>query len=98
RKRIKSPVEYALGAVRAIYHRYEEASANYRPRRQHALFSRWTTMGQALFAPPTVKGWPGGKVWLNTATVLERDNFAASLASGRLWWDDSEETPCPPHA
>jgi len=96
RKRIKSPVEYALGAVRAIYHRYEEASANYRPLPQQALIPRLTAMGQALFAPPNVKGWPGGKVWLNTATVLERDNFAASLATGRLWWDSTAKTPFTP--
>ena len=25
-------------------------------------------MGQELFAPPNVKGWPGGKAWLNTST------------------------------
>jgi hypothetical protein len=53
-------------------------------------------MGQALFAPPNVKGWPGGRVWLNTSTVLERANFAAALTSGRLWWDD--QTPFTPSA
>jgi hypothetical protein len=42
-------------------------------------------MGQQLFAPPNVKGWPGGRSWLNTSTVLERDNFAAALAMGSLW-------------
>jgi hypothetical protein len=42
-------------------------------------------MGQRLFAPPNVKGWPGGRSWLNTSTVLERDNFAEALATGSLW-------------
>jgi hypothetical protein len=42
-------------------------------------------MGQPLFAPPNVKGWPGGRDWLNTSTLLERDNFAAALSSGSLW-------------
>jgi hypothetical protein len=42
-------------------------------------------MGQQLFAPPNVKGWPCGRSWLNTSTVLERDNFAAALAMGTLW-------------
>ena len=27
----------------------------------------------------------GGRSWLNTSTVLERDNFAAALAMGTLW-------------
>jgi hypothetical protein len=42
-------------------------------------------MGQSLFAPPNVKGWPGGRAWLNTSTLLERDNFANALALGTLW-------------
>ena len=32
-----------------------------------------------------MKGWPGGRTWLNTSTVLERDNFAAALTSGTVW-------------
>ena len=39
-------------------------------------------MGQQLFAPPNVKGWEGGKAWLNTATVLARHNFAHALVNG----------------
>lgn len=42
-------------------------------------------MGQTLFAPPNVKGWPGGRTWLNTATVLERNNFASELVTGVVW-------------
>ena len=42
-------------------------------------------MGQTLFAPPNVKGWPGGPSWLNTSTLLERDNFAEALAMGTIW-------------
>jgi hypothetical protein len=48
-------------------------------------------MGQALFAPPNVKGWPGGSSWLNTSTVLERTNFAEALAMGTLWHHASSE-------
>ena len=39
-------------------------------------------MGQALFAPPNVKGWAGGQAWLNTATLLARHNFAHALVNG----------------
>ena len=38
-------------------------------------------MGQPLFAPPNVKGWPGGKSWLNSATILARQNFAQAMAA-----------------
>ena len=53
--------------------------------RSRSLVGRLSAMGQALFAPPNVKGWPGGRSWLNTSTVLERDNFAEALAMGTLW-------------
>jgi hypothetical protein len=97
RQRIKGPVEYVLGAVQAVYRRYDEKEADYRPLPQQVLVSRLEAMGQALFAPPNVKGWPGGKSWLNTSTLLERDNFAAALALGTLWTEGSQnaEDPLP---
>src|SRR5262249_17787092 len=73
RQRIKSPVEFALGAVQSVGQRLV------RPR---ALVSKMEAMGQQLFAPPNVKGWEGGRSWLNTATVLARHNFAQLLCSG----------------
>src|SRR5262249_12417580 len=85
RQRIKSPVEYVLGAVQAVYRRYSEDEADYRPLPQQVLVHWLNAMGQTLFAPPNVKGWPGGQAWLNTSTVLERDNFAADLATGTVW-------------
>ena len=85
RKRIKSPIEYVLGAVRTIYRRFDDSDAHYRPLAHQALIKWLGTMGQTLFAPPNVKGWPGARTWLNTSTVLERDNFASILASGVLW-------------
>jgi uncharacterized protein (DUF1800 family) len=94
RQRVKGPVEYVLGAVRAVYLRLEETDADYRPLPTKPLVGWITAMGQRLFEPPNVKGWPGGRAWLNTATVLERDNFAEALALGGLWGD----TGAPPRA
>jgi uncharacterized protein (DUF1800 family) len=85
RQRIKGPVEYVLGAVQAVYRRCSEGDADYRPLPQQVLVPRLEAMGQALFAPPNVKGWVGGRSWLNTATLLERANFAGALATGTLW-------------
>ena len=36
-------------------------------------------MGQALLAPPSVKGWDGEEVWINANTILQRYNFALDL-------------------
>jgi uncharacterized protein (DUF1800 family) len=49
-------------------------------------------MGQVLFYPPNVAGWPGGSSWINSSTLLTRINFAnaatqrsrATLASQTL--------------
>jgi hypothetical protein len=46
------------------------------------LASQVGAMGQQLFEPPNVKGWAGGRSWLNSATVLARNNFAQMVASG----------------
>jgi hypothetical protein len=36
-------------------------------------------MGQSLYRPPTVKGWAGGRHWINTATMVRRHNLIAAL-------------------
>jgi uncharacterized protein (DUF1800 family) len=91
RQRVKSPVEFVLGAVQAVYLRLDEGDADYRPLPAQVLVGRLAAMGQRLFAPPNVKGWPGGRAWLNTSTVLERDNFAEALALSTLWTRSSPE-------
>jgi uncharacterized protein (DUF1800 family) len=78
RQRIKSPVEFVLGTARATV----EGSLP-----QLVLIARLEAMGQSLFAPPNVKGWRGGRAWLNTSTMLARQNFAQAVAMGTLWKD-----------
>jgi hypothetical protein len=38
--------------------------------------------GQDLFHPPNVKGWDGGRNWLNSTTLLERGNWVADVVWG----------------
>jgi uncharacterized protein (DUF1800 family) len=41
-------------------------------------------MGQSLFDPPDVNGWPNNESWISSNTVVERVNFAtAALAQVR---------------
>jgi hypothetical protein len=82
RQRLKSPVEFVLGAARAVAHTTEEQDTVRLP--PGPLANRMAAMGQELFAPPNVKGWPHGRSWLNTATVLARNNFAGHVASGKV--------------
>jgi hypothetical protein len=78
RQRIKSPVEFIIGAIRAAWNVKEGVTLQPIP-------SHLEAMGQDLFAPPNVKGWVGGRAWLNTATVLARNNFAQMVASGNMF-------------
>jgi uncharacterized protein (DUF1800 family) len=39
-------------------------------------------MGQIPFFPPNVKGWDGGKSWINTATLTFRYKLAHQLVEG----------------
>jgi hypothetical protein len=73
-RRIKSPVEFVLGAVQAAWTG---------PVGTPGLAAAIGKMGQKLFAPPNVKGWPGGRAWLSTSTLLARNNFADEVAMGK---------------
>src|SRR4029079_6808525 len=76
RQRIKSPVEYVLGSVRAVVEG---------PISQQHLVTRVDALGQSLFTPPNVKGWPGAQAWINTSTLLARQNYNQRLVMGSLW-------------
>ena len=66
---IKSPLDLVLGAARALGGR-----ANLQ--RVGAAAAR---LGQDIFQPPSVKGWEGGRLWINSAMLLQRANFAGEL-------------------
>lgn len=70
---VKSPAEFIAGTARAL-----ELETNAQPFPASAQ-----RMGQTLFNPPNVAGWPGGARWFNTATWLERLNFVNRLLTTR---------------
>lgn len=72
-KRIRSPIEFVLGTVKAAWPG---------PCAPSDVIANLSAMGQDLFAPPNVKGWPGGRNWLNNSTLLARNNFAEWVAVG----------------
>jgi Protein of unknown function (DUF1800) len=71
RTKVKSPIEFAVGIVRSL-------EGNVGPL---SLANALETLGQVLFAPPSVKGWDGGATWLNGQTLLFRQNLALALTS-----------------
>ena len=73
-QRIKSPVELIVGAIRSLN----------TPARDLSILNDATDlMGQRLFFPPSVKGWEGGRSWINTSTYFVRQNVLAFLISGK---------------
>jgi uncharacterized protein (DUF1800 family) len=72
RRRVKSPVELAVGTVRALEILKPTVSSE-------ALAESTSRMGQTLYAPPSVAGWDGGATWINTTAMLNRTNLALAL-------------------
>jgi uncharacterized protein (DUF1800 family) len=72
RRRVKSPVELAVGTIRAM----EIVKPTVSP---EALAESCGRMGQTLYAPPSVAGWDGGPTWINTTAMLNRTNLALAL-------------------
>jgi uncharacterized protein (DUF1800 family) len=75
RQRVKSPVEFSAGLLRML----EVPRANVRIL---ALAAACDRQGQELFYPPNVRGWVGGRNWLNSATMLQRGNWANDVVWG----------------
>jgi len=69
-KQIKSPVELMVGTVKAI----GLANVDY-----GHLDGGCANMGQTLFEPPSVAGWPEGADWINAERMLHRYNYVADL-------------------
>ena len=65
---VKSPAEFVVGTYQLLG--VKQSS----PKRIAAM----NRMGQVLFQPPSVKGWDGGATWLNSQTMLTRQNFVGS--------------------
>jgi len=70
---VKSPVEYVVGTHKAF------GLAAIVPGSLPAL----RAMGQVLFYPPNVAGWPGGAAWITSQTVISRQNFVAQLVNSQ---------------
>jgi uncharacterized protein (DUF1800 family) len=75
--RAAAPAEYVVGAARAL--------EMFDPPPSTLLLADWSArLGQDLFAPPNVGGWPGGRAWVSAQAAIARANYAAALVGGRL--------------
>jgi uncharacterized protein (DUF1800 family) len=75
RTRVLAPAEFVAGAVRSL--------GLFDPAPSTLALADWSArMGQDLFEPPNVGGWPSGRAWIHTRSLIARANYAAALISG----------------
>jgi uncharacterized protein (DUF1800 family) len=75
--RVLGPAEFVIGVARAL--------ERFDPPPSSLLLGEWTArLGQDLFYPPNVFGWPGGRNWLTSQAIISRANYAAALVEGEL--------------
>ncbi|MET4080519.1 uncharacterized protein (DUF1800 family) [Pedobacter sp. UYP30] len=61
--KIKSPAEFIVGLSRQFYVTYN---------RPQVLLQLQSSLGQYLFNPPNVAGWPGGQSWIDSSSLMLR--------------------------
>jgi len=78
--KIKSPMELIIGVHKQFQIEYGKAKS---------LWYLQYAMGQVMFYPPNVAGWPGGQRWINTTTMAYRMLIPALITNdGLIEWDD----------
>jgi len=87
--RIKSPVELIAGLRRTLGVQVDNALP---------LLGYQKALGQTLFMPPNVAGWPGGRSWIDSSSLLLRLQLPAILFKNaafavRLKDDENDITP-----
>ena len=87
--RIKSPVELIAGLRRTL---------NLQVANKLPLLGYQKALGQTLFMPPNVAGWPGGRNWIDSSSLLLRLQLPSILFKNaefavRLKDDESDITP-----
>jgi uncharacterized protein (DUF1800 family) len=73
--KIKSPVELLAGIRRLLPMEMENDQAQ-------ILFQK--TLGQILFYPPNVAGWPGGKTWIDSSSLMLRLRIPQILSANDI--------------
>ncbi len=68
RTRVMGPVEFVVASARAL--------EMFDPAPSTLAMAEWSArMGQDLFDPPNVGGWPGGRRWIHTRSLIARSTI-----------------------
>lgn len=81
---IKSPVEFMVGLNRQFYVTYQNPDV---------LMQFQRTLGQVLFRPPNVAGWPGGRSWIDSSSLMYRMKIPSTVLSAGVIDFGGKATP-----
>jgi uncharacterized protein (DUF1800 family) len=70
---VKSPVELIVGLNRQFNISYQ---------RPEVLLQFQKVLGQVLFYPPNVAGWPGGRGWIDSSSLMYRIKIPSTVLNG----------------
>ncbi len=88
---VKSPMDLVFGATLAL------GTSSVDVDRSNYLRNQMAQVGQQLFNPPDVSGWPGGTSWIDTSTLPERVRRGESLVN-KVWRDLADDVATWPSA
>ncbi len=71
--KIKSPVELIAGLNRQFFVNYQNPQV---------LMQFQSALGQVLFYPPNVAGWPGGQNWIDSSSLMTRLRLPSMILNG----------------
>ncbi len=71
RSLVRSPIDFMVATAKALEN----------PQLAKTVPASGEAMGQVLFDPPSVGGWPSNASWINSSTMLARINFATAAVN-----------------
>ncbi|MCC8427189.1 DUF1800 family protein [Mucilaginibacter sp. UR6-11] len=81
---VKSPVEFLVGLNRQFYINYQNPDV---------LMQFQRTLGQVLFRPPNVAGWPGGRSWIDSSSLMYRMKIPSTILNAGVIDFTGKATP-----
>ncbi|MFD2144714.1 DUF1800 domain-containing protein [Mucilaginibacter antarcticus] len=81
---VKSPVEFLVGLNRQFYIDYQNPDV---------LMQFQRALGQVLFRPPNVAGWPGGRSWIDSSSLMYRMKIPSTILNAGLIDFTGKATP-----
>jgi uncharacterized protein (DUF1800 family) len=81
----KSPIDYILGSLHMMNITHiPDFALKEMSRFNRDVSNRLTSLGQSIFNPPNVKGWPGGRTWVSTSTISQRHKLMIDIINGTI--------------